>query len=213
MQQIMGRRKRVGDDSNIDGTSSSDCMGSFGAAASVEFPGSSADEYDIWLIRKPTKVSPSRLSAIKFPHKAKDRTKTVTPIGPYAMPLNCHFNQLVVPHVFIPTVGINNLKDAIKLKAANLVKGVVLVSEKFDVFGTVSTSPNDEFSIKHRRGSPLSAPLENGMRGMDFTINSIRKKPQLPAEETKQRLKPFGIIPKKKKKKYKLPSLVTSSES
>lgn len=59
----------------------------------------------------------------------------------------------------------------------------------------------------------LATPLETGIHEMNFKINSVRKKPQLPTDDIKQRLKPFGIIPKKKKKSYKLPNLINPCDN
>ncbi|VDN34728.1 unnamed protein product [Gongylonema pulchrum] len=149
----------------------------------------------------------SHLSSIKFPHKAKDRTRLVRPSDPCAVPLNCHFNRLAMPHVFIPTGNINSMKDAMKLKAACSLKGVVLVTEKFDMFDGNPAPVSDEVDVAQ---DPVAARhMENDLPVMNFTIASIRKKPPMPTEDIKQRLKPFGIISKKRKNKQKDKNLIS----
>ncbi|KAM3728859.1 F420-non-reducing hydrogenase vhc subunit [Dirofilaria immitis] len=166
--------------------------------------GTGKDEYDIWLIRKPIKVPLNDLLSIKFPHKAKNRIRLAIPSRSNAVALNCHFHHFALPHVYIPTTDIRTQKDAMTLKATNLIKGVVLVNEKLDLLDDSLAVTNDGITIKQEPGTLL----ENGIHDVNFKINSVRKKPQLPVDNIKQRLKPFGIIPKKKKKIYKLPNLI-----
>ncbi|VDM99436.1 unnamed protein product, partial [Onchocerca ochengi] len=75
-----------------------------------------------------------------------------------------------------------------------------------DLLNGAGTFMNDDNIVKQEPGILLG----NEMHEINFKISSIRKKPQLPADNIKQRLKPFGIIPKKKKRFYKLPNLINS---
>ncbi|KAL3989409.1 hypothetical protein ACH3XW_27555 [Acanthocheilonema viteae] len=203
----MGKRKRADGDSVVDEMDSSDTTLSLNVVASANFCNTSKDEYDVWLVRKPTRIPLNDLSSIKFPHKAKNRIRVSVPSRLDAVPLNCHFRYLALPHVYIPTSGIRTQKDAMMLKATNLVKGIVLVNEKLDLLdGAAILTNNDGITVKQEPGRLL----ESGIHDMNFKINSVRKKPRLPADNAKQRLKPFGIIPKKKSKNYKLPNLISS---
>ncbi|EFO17892.1 hypothetical protein LOAG_10608 [Loa loa] len=200
----MGKTRRLDGDSVLGETDSSDTVLNSNAVTSTSLCSIGKDEYDVWLIRKPTKIPLSDLSSIKFPHKAKNRIRLAIPSRSDAVPLNCHFRHCALPYVYIPTTGIRTQKDAMTLKATNLVKGVVLVNEKLDFLDDILTN-DDNITVKQEPG----VPLENGIHEMNFRIHSIRKKPHLPVDNIKQRLKPFGIIPKKKKS-CKLPNLINS---
>uniref|UniRef100_A0A0R3S224 FHA_2 domain-containing protein n=1 Tax=Elaeophora elaphi TaxID=1147741 RepID=A0A0R3S224_9BILA len=203
----MGKRKRADGDSVPGETDSSDTLPNSDTVTSISLCDTNKDEYDVWLVRKPRGIPLSDLSSIKFPHKAKNRIRVSIPSRSDAVPLNCHFHCLALPHVYIPTAGIRTQKDAMALKATNLVKGVVLVNEKFDLSDGAAVLTNDDgVTVKLESGTLL----ENGVHEMNFKINSIRKRPKLPPTNIKQRLKPFGIIPKKRKKSYKLPNLTNS---
>ncbi|CAG9536882.1 unnamed protein product [Cercopithifilaria johnstoni] len=201
----MGKRKKTDGDSVLGEADSNGTVTSSDVVTSTSLCDTNNDEYDVWLIRKPTRIPLSDLSSIKFPHKAKSRIRVLIPSRADAVPLDCHFHRLSLPHVFIPTSGIRTQKDAMTLKATNLVKGIVQVNEKLDLIdGTVVLTNDDGVTIKQEPGTLL----ESGIHEMNFKISSIRKKPQLPADNIKQRLKPFGIIPKKKRKNCKLPNLI-----
>ncbi|KAK6112235.1 hypothetical protein QQG55_46900 [Brugia pahangi] len=198
----MGKKKKPDGDSVLGETDSSDTVPSSNAVPSANLCGARTEEYDVWLVRKPTKVPLSDLSSIKFPHKAKNRIRLAIPSRSDAVPLNCHFHHLTLPYVYIPIAGIRTQKDAMSLKATNLMKGIVIVNEKLDLLNSAVILTNDDgITVKQEPGTLL----ENGIHDMKFKIKSIRKKPQLPDDNIRQRLKPFGIIPKKKKK-------VTSSQ-
>nr|ADA77530.1 hypothetical protein [Setaria digitata] len=198
-------RKRFNEDSIIDDAKScGTVLLNSDAVASTNSNSTNENEYDVWLVRKPTRVPLSDLLSIKFPHKAKNRIRLATPSRSDAVPLYCHFSQLAIPHVYIPTTGIRTQKDAMALKATNLIKGVVVVSEKIDLLDNAVISINDDTAIKKEFGPALG----NGTCEINFKIKPIRKKPHLPTDDVKQRLKPFGIIPKKKKKSYRLPNLI-----
>ncbi|EJW79645.1 hypothetical protein WUBG_09446 [Wuchereria bancrofti] len=204
----MGKRKKPDSDSVLGETDSSDTVLSSNAVPSTNLCGTSTEEYDVWLVRKPTKVPLSDLSSIKFPHKAKNRARLAVPSRSDAVPLNCHFHHLTLPYVYIPIAGIRTQKDAMSLKATTLMKGIVVVNEKLDLLNSavVLTNSHERITVKQEPGTLL----ENGTHEMKFKIKSIRKKPQLPDDNIRQRLKPFGIIPKKRKKSYKLANLINS---
>uniref|UniRef100_A0A8R1TRY1 Uncharacterized protein n=1 Tax=Onchocerca volvulus TaxID=6282 RepID=A0A8R1TRY1_ONCVO len=82
----MRKRKRSDDDSVFGETDSSDTVLN-SDAVSANSCGTNKDEYDIWLIRKPTKVPLSDLSSIKFPHKAKNRVRLAIPSRSYLHPI------------------------------------------------------------------------------------------------------------------------------
>ncbi|VDK77450.1 unnamed protein product [Litomosoides sigmodontis] len=204
----MGKRKRGDDDSVLGETGSNDdTVPSTDVVSSTGLCVTGKDEYDVWLVRKPSRIPLSDLLSIKFPHKAKNRTRVSFPSRPDAIPLNCHFHCLALPHVYIPTSGIRTQKDAMTLKPTSLVKGIVLVNEKLDLLDDAVIVTNDDgITVKQEPGTLL----ESGIHEMNFKISSVRKKPRLPVDSIKQRLKPFGIIPKRKKKSYRLPNLINS---
>ncbi|VDN04834.1 unnamed protein product [Thelazia callipaeda] len=164
------------------------------------------DEYDVWLVRKPVEVPLGDLSSIKFPHKPKNRVRVAFPSRSDALPLNCHFNCLTRPHVLIRTSDMKTVDDSKPLTASTFVTGVVVVSNRHDLSDNKGNSSADDSKSVLKVFSALL--LNGGM--MNFKIKSIRKRPKLPDDDKKQRLKPFGIIPKRKKKRYKLPNLISN---
>uniref|UniRef100_A0A0N5AM03 Major sperm protein n=1 Tax=Syphacia muris TaxID=451379 RepID=A0A0N5AM03_9BILA len=142
------------------------------------------DEYDVWLIKKPKSVDIEDLAKIKFPHIGKTKTTTVKCKNESVAQLRCNFMPVNGQMLHVPTSKARTRDEAMNIRAIAEVNGVCMIS-KVETGNGLDTSASTGFN-------------EN----LDFKIHSIRRKP-LPVlrdKTAKERLKAFGVIPKKKKR-------------
>uniref|UniRef100_A0A915C0G1 Uncharacterized protein n=2 Tax=Parascaris univalens TaxID=6257 RepID=A0A915C0G1_PARUN len=161
----------------------------------------SDDDYVFWLIRKPTKISLNDIAQLKFPPGAMRHSAALTSPNSAHTTLHCHFEPARTQILHIPMNNIRSQKDTIRLKAVNELCGTVFITENeaLDAAKEADTSAGivQNGCDKHVTCEP------------SFEIHSIRKKPKLPLEGVRERVRAFGVV--SKKKRDKLPNLISNS--
>lgn len=161
----------------------------------------SADDYMFWLIRKPTKISLDDIAQLKFPPGAMRHSATLTsPNSPHTT-LHCHFEPARTQILYIPMNNIRSQKDAIRLKAVNELCGTVFITQNEAIEAATEANAST--------GNVQNGCDEDVTCESSFEIHSIRKKPKLPLEGVRERVKAFGVV--SKKKRDKLPNLISNN--
>ncbi|VDM40778.1 unnamed protein product [Toxocara canis] len=151
-------------------------------------------------------ISLDKLSDLKFPTKAERHVETLSSQESNGVSLQCQFEPARTQLLHVPMNIVTSQKDALRLKAANELCGTVFITER------ITTA--DEARVDFGTGTAGMTPEADNGHGEDatdtfnFEIHSIRKKPTLPIEGVRERVKAFGVS--RKKKRDKLPNLITS---
>lgn len=167
-----------------------------------------SDEYDVWLIRKPVKISIKDLSNMTFPDSGKSDFRVVPSARKDAPLLNCQFETAHMQMLHVPLRHVKTHKENNHLKACKELCGVVFVNERLRLLDGAPLFEEEPF-VTDDQSTPKHTFHDDRYEETSFEIHSIRKKPELDLSSVKQRLKAFGV--KHKKKKKKLPNLIGTS--
>uniref|UniRef100_A0A0K0DV50 Ribosome biogenesis protein NOP53 n=1 Tax=Strongyloides stercoralis TaxID=6248 RepID=A0A0K0DV50_STRER len=156
------------------------------------------DEYDVWIVCKPQSVSTDILNDLKFPKSIREKHTSIEKVENDETILHkCDFrvleNQISILEEENPK---KNEVTSIDLNVKYQVKGIVNITCSNNISDGFYMPPEEDFMNLDRIVNHESFP---------FTIKRINKKPQLKLDSLKQRLKAFGSITKKGKKKNKVP--------
>uniref|UniRef100_A0A915C178 Uncharacterized protein n=1 Tax=Parascaris univalens TaxID=6257 RepID=A0A915C178_PARUN len=148
-----------------------------------------------------SKISLNDIAQLKFPPGAMRHSAALTSPNSAHTTLHCHFEPARTQILHIPMNNIRSQKDTIRLKAVNELCGTVFITENeaLDAAKEADTSAGivQNGCDKHVTCEP------------SFEIHSIRKKPKLPLEGVRERVRAFGVV--SKKKRDKLPNLISNS--
>uniref|UniRef100_A0A915DSV9 Uncharacterized protein n=1 Tax=Ditylenchus dipsaci TaxID=166011 RepID=A0A915DSV9_9BILA len=93
------------------------------------------DDFDVWLVRKPTKVTLKKISNITFPKKARSSSKLIEMSGRLTKKssgvtdqLDCGFERLRVQVSYIHSRNANNTKNLRNLEPYAKIRGVLWIN-------------------------------------------------------------------------------------
>uniref|UniRef100_A0A0M3HYI8 Uncharacterized protein n=1 Tax=Ascaris lumbricoides TaxID=6252 RepID=A0A0M3HYI8_ASCLU len=147
------------------------------------------------------RISLDDIAQLKFPPGAMRHSATLTsPNSPHTT-LHCHFEPARTQILHIPMNNIRSQKDAIRLKAVNELCGTVFITQNEAIEAATEANAST--------GNVQNGCDEDVTCESSFEIHSIRKKPKLPLEGVRERVKAFGVV--SKKKRDKLPNLISNN--
>ncbi|KAH7726612.1 hypothetical protein AAVH_05496 [Aphelenchoides avenae] len=154
---------------------------------SVEDAAVEEDEYDYWLVRKPTSVRTDQLDAITFPKKVKPTVKRVEleEADGSSRTLSCSFKKPKKQMLYLTTQGVESTKQLRSIRPTTTIRGMLTVHEVMPLEDGLPVVPEENFL------EPEGAEDEE-QPGASLNFTSIRRKPKLRLGHLKERLKAFG---------------------
>uniref|UniRef100_A0A915DS57 Uncharacterized protein n=1 Tax=Ditylenchus dipsaci TaxID=166011 RepID=A0A915DS57_9BILA len=158
------------------------------------------DDYDVWLVRKPTEVPLEQITHIKFPKKARSSSKLIeisdcqeNSLGA-TYQLECRFERPRSQMFHIHTRMANNAKHLRNLKPCAKIKGVMWINHMEKLIDKFPVLPDEDFLNANRLPDQHNTDdsMNSSSSFMPFSIDPIRRKPELDLEDLKERLKVFG---------------------